>query len=153
MSAAASLLGAMATDAWGQARDGVIALWRRVRTGRAPHEAELDTQLAALRTRLTAARQTGDVAAEQALAADWQERFRELLRRHPELVQPVRDLIDELGPAPAAPPDGGGAAAFLTARVSGQGRAYLAGRDITIHEDERTRRRSAGSNARPCTPR
>ncbi|MFI8276661.1 hypothetical protein ACIGBH_17455 [Streptomyces sp. NPDC085929] len=25
-------------------------------------------------------------------------------------------------------------AAFLTARVSGQGRAYLAGRDITIRE-------------------
>ncbi|MFE6845422.1 hypothetical protein [Streptomyces sp. NPDC057686] len=132
MSAAASLLGAMATDAWGRARDGVIALWRRARTGPAGQEAELDTQLAALRTRLTEARQTGDTAAEQAMAADWQERFRELLRRHPELAEPIRDLIDELGPAPAAPPDGGGTT--LTARVSGQGRAYLAGRDITVHE-------------------
>ncbi|MCX4625724.1 hypothetical protein [Streptomyces sp. NBC_01443] len=41
MSAAASLSGATATDARGQAPDGAVALWRRVRTGPAVHEAEL----------------------------------------------------------------------------------------------------------------
>ncbi|MFK0255154.1 hypothetical protein [Streptomyces sp. NPDC090445] len=146
--AAASLLGAVTTDAWQQARAGVIALWRRARpapqdpAGRpedgARTERELDAELVVLRSRLAEARHSGDTAAEEALASDWRHRFRELLQRHPELVDPIRQLIEELDPAAAAAedagdsgePDGG---ATVTNHVHDHGTVYVAARDMTVN--------------------
>ncbi|MEU2391744.1 hypothetical protein [Streptomyces sp. NPDC007369] len=156
--AAASLLGAMATDAWQQAREGVVALWRRARPGRrdpaghpeagARTERELDAELVVLRSRLAEARHSGDAAAEEALAADWRDRFRELLLRHPELVEPIRQLTEELDPAAAAAPapaagegpevseesgDPGSSGGTVTNHVRDHGTVYVAARDMTVN--------------------
>ncbi|MFD0266454.1 hypothetical protein ACFVGY_07645 [Streptomyces sp. NPDC127106] len=149
--AAASLVQAMATDAWQQAREGVVALWRRARPGRqdpagqpedgARTERELDAELVVLRSRLAEARHAGDTAAEEALAADWRDRFRELLLRHPELVGPIRQLTEEIAPAPgaAAGPegsgagDGSGSAPTVTNHVRDHGTVYVAARDMTVN--------------------
>ncbi|MFD7631010.1 hypothetical protein ACFV7Q_34145 [Streptomyces sp. NPDC059851] len=149
--AAASLLQAMTTDAWQQAREGVVALWRRARPGRrdpagqpeddARTERELDAELAVLRARLAEARHSGDTAAEEALAADWRDRFRELLLRRPELEGPIRQLTEDLDPAPAAAEgreDSGASGhpssgATVTNHVRDHGTVYVAARDMTVH--------------------
>ncbi|MGW4684763.1 hypothetical protein ACWEPM_07525 [Streptomyces sp. NPDC004244] len=66
----------------------------------ARREPEPDAELLVLRSRSAEARDSGDTAAEEDLAADWRERLRELLLRHPALVGPIRQLIEELRPAP-----------------------------------------------------
>ncbi|WP_212912541.1 hypothetical protein [Streptomyces sp. TS71-3] len=118
----------MATSAWEAARDGLVALWRKARTGRADGIAE---ELEASREELLAARDTGDDATEAELTAAWQGRVRRLLVAQPELADELRAILDELNPRlPESPRH----EIHMRAEASGNGRVYQAGRDQHITE-------------------
>jgi hypothetical protein len=117
----------MATDAWQAARDGVIALWRRIQPGRADATA---VQLDASREDALAAGVADDQQTLSELRAQWQGLFRRLVVAHPEAAAELRALLDELQQP-------GGSVAPVTAQratASGHARVYQAGRDQHITE-------------------
>lgn len=100
LAAGTALIGAMATDAWQQARAGIVALWRRAR----PQEAgNVERELAEVRAEVVAARQVNDADTEQALTGAWQLRLQQLLRSDPALASALRRVLDETL-TPALPP-------------------------------------------------
>ncbi|MGY4954779.1 hypothetical protein [Streptomyces nigrescens] len=90
--ASATVVALMATDVWQHTRDGVIALWRRVRPGQAE---EVGTELEVTRAEILAARQDGDTLGEQALAGEWQGRLRRLLIADPDIAQELLRVLEE----------------------------------------------------------
>ncbi len=129
-SAGTTMVTLMATDAWQRARDGMVALWRRVHPDRADAvRAELD----ATRSDLLAARGTGDSLSEEELRGEWQGRLRRLLIAEPQIADELRRLLDELSP-PGQDTPAPGTQVRLQARASGHGRVYQAGRDQHITE-------------------
>ncbi|MFI0223237.1 hypothetical protein [Streptomyces lydicus] len=120
----------MTTDAWHRARDGVIALWRRVHPERAD---AISDELQATRTDLLAARQAGDAQAEEELRSEWQGRLRRLLASDPDVAVELRQLLNEISPTDSGPSTTG-AQIRMQACVSGDGRVFQAGRDQHITE-------------------
>ncbi|MFF8841660.1 hypothetical protein ACF08N_02865 [Streptomyces sp. NPDC015127] len=130
LAAGTALVGAMATDAWQQARAATVDLWRRMRPERADGiGAELDV----LRGQVLAAREDGDTDTEEALAGSWRLRLHELLRQDPGLAAELRRLVDEhLAPAL---PDGERDRArsiVMKAEAHDSARIYMAGGDQHI---------------------
>lgn len=119
----------MVTSAWESARDGLVALWRRVQPARAESVGE---ELEAGREELLLARQAGDDEAEAGLAAEWQGRVRRLLLARPEVADELRALLDELASALPAEPQA--SHIHLRAHATGSARIYQAGRDQHITE-------------------
>ncbi|MFJ7056987.1 hypothetical protein ACK8N7_11710 [Streptomyces griseobrunneus] len=116
----------LATDAWSGARNGVLALWRRVRPD---DEEQVAAQLDTSRRDLLDARSDGDEEAEREVALEWRGRVRRLLVAHPELAAELRALLTELAPdAPAA------VTVTQRATASGSSRVYQAGRDLMIDQ-------------------
>ncbi|WP_078957987.1 hypothetical protein [Streptomyces glaucescens] len=131
-SAAMSLVGAMATDAWQQARAAVVAWWRRVRPD---HADRVDAALVESRERVLAARQAGDDSGESRLVADWNSRFTMLLRDDPALADELRRLFEEeIFPLLRRGDSTRTGSREFRAEASGHGRVYQAGRDQIIHE-------------------
>lgn len=127
--AATTVVARLATEGWEQARRGVVALWRRAH----PERAEtVEAELTEARAELLSARGAGDEQTERALAEEWQGRIRRLLTAAPQLAGELRSLVEELTPDTAAGP--GAAQVRMTARASGHGRVYQAGRDQHITE-------------------
>ncbi|MFJ3861811.1 hypothetical protein ACIPRL_37045 [Streptomyces sp. NPDC090085] len=89
--AGAALVAAMATDGWQQARGATVGLWRRFRPERAELVAE---DLDELRSDALAAQEAQDTATIEQLAADWQQRLAELLRRRPDLAEDLQAVLD-----------------------------------------------------------
>ncbi|WP_255951245.1 hypothetical protein [Streptomyces odontomachi] len=99
-SAGTALVGAMATDAWHQARAATVAVWRRTRPDRADHIA---AELESLRTQVLTAREHHDPDTEQALAGAWRLHLQQLVDAHPAFADELRRLLDDhLNPALAA---------------------------------------------------
>ncbi|MFI0976188.1 hypothetical protein ACH4SP_04060 [Streptomyces sp. NPDC021093] len=92
--AATALVGAMATDGWQRARDGIVALWQRVHPERAQ---TIEAELTELRDDVLAVRaqQDGDSRAEEGLAAEWERRLGRLLRQNAALEAELRRVLDE----------------------------------------------------------
>ncbi|MFY1692276.1 hypothetical protein [Plantactinospora sp. WMMB782] len=89
--AGTALVGAMAGAGWPAARAEVVAFWRRIR----PAEADdVATELTEVRAEVLAARQADDPALERALAGDWQQRWRDLVRHDQALVADLRSLVE-----------------------------------------------------------
>ncbi|MEU3482721.1 hypothetical protein ACI2LO_14860 [Streptomyces sp. NPDC033754] len=131
--AGTALVGAMATDAWQQTRDGVVALWRRVHPERAEDVGE---ELTRLHTIVDDRQRNTDVDA--AMAQLWQLRLRDLLLADPALTAELTARLARLTDVIAA---GGASAAgqvagtqHLEGHASDSGRVYQAARDITITE-------------------
>ncbi|MEU9350877.1 hypothetical protein AB0D65_07605 [Streptomyces griseoloalbus] len=127
LAAGTALVGAMATDAWQQARTSAVELWRRVHPERVP---AIEAELAEVREEVLTARETHDVDAENGLAQDWQRKLQRLVRDHPELARELRRVLDqEL--APLLPhrsgPAGPGTVSTATA---GDNSTIIQGRDI-----------------------
>ncbi|MFJ5775375.1 hypothetical protein [Streptomyces sp. NPDC093094] len=127
--AGSAVVAAMATDAWQQARGGVVALWRRVR----PEEAQsVDDELSAAQTALLA--DGGQVTADE-LTELWRRRLLQLLladlRRTDELAGELDRLTRSL-PAPAPAPRVG--SVRMDARATGGGRVYQSAGDMNITE-------------------
>ncbi|MFJ3804394.1 hypothetical protein ACIPSJ_50030 [Streptomyces sp. NPDC090088] len=97
--AGSALVGAMATDAWTQARAAVAEVWRRFRPERVP---ALEEDLDELRQEVLAARERRDWATQDALVADWRQQLHALLRRQPELAEELRRVLEDVL-APALP--------------------------------------------------
>ncbi|QYC38173.1 hypothetical protein Nocox_02705 [Nonomuraea coxensis DSM 45129] len=132
LAAGTALVTAMATDAWQSARDGAVALWRKVR----PEQAEVvEAELVEVREQVLRARGEGDADTEQALAGSWQVRLQQLLRADPSLAGEVRRVLDEVLTPALEPADQERVGSLvMKATASGHGRVYQAGRDQTIHE-------------------
>lgn len=128
--AGTAIVGAMATDTWNRTRDGVIALWRRVHPERAE---SVGAELEAGRGELLAARAHGDELSETELRTEWQGRVRRLLVENPSVASALRELLEEVGAAPAARTADVGEVR-MNARATGNARVYLAGRDQHITE-------------------
>ncbi|MFE3827196.1 hypothetical protein [Streptomyces sp. NPDC059092] len=116
----------LATDAWNGVRNGVLALWRRVRPD---HEEHVAVQLDTSRRDLLDARADGDEEAEREIAAEWRGRVRRLLVAHPELAAELRSLLTELAPGTRAT-----TTVTQHATASGDSRVYQAGRDLIIDQ-------------------
>lgn len=124
LAAASALIGAMTTDGWNEARASAVALWRRAHPDRVP---AIESELSEVRDEILAAREAGEPEVERDLVADWQRKFRRLITAHPELAAELEVLQDEwsrLHPASAA-----GQHIEQITIVSGNGTAYVAGRD------------------------
>ncbi|MFE7711802.1 hypothetical protein ACFU6I_39995 [Streptomyces sp. NPDC057486] len=124
--AGTTLVSLLATDAWQAAREGFVAIWRRVRPDRAD---TVSAELEATRDDLVRARDDGDLETEQELGAEWQGRIRRLLSAHPEVGAELRILMAELDPQTTV-------TTMVTqhATASGRSRVYQAGRDM--HMDQ-----------------
>ena len=130
LAAGTALIGAMATDAWQQARTAVVAWWRKVHPGRADAVgAELDTA----RAQVLAARERGDEDTEQALAGTWRLRLQQLLDQHPAAGPGLQRLLEEhLTPALSAAEQARVQQIIINAQARDQARQYIAGRDQYI---------------------
>ncbi|MEU1386124.1 MULTISPECIES: hypothetical protein [unclassified Nonomuraea] len=132
LAAGTALVTALATDAWQPARDGAVALWRKVR----PEQAEVvEAELVEVREQVLQARGEGDADTERALAGAWQIRLQQLLRADPSLAGELQRVLDEVL-TPAVEPAGQERIGSLVmkARAGGHARVYQAGRDQTINE-------------------
>ncbi|MBT2506924.1 hypothetical protein J7I98_13685 [Streptomyces sp. ISL-98] len=126
----ATLVALLATDAWVQARAGVVALWRQFRPVQAD---EVTLALDETREEVLAARECGDTQGEAVLVRDWERRLRRILGEDPAVAEHLRRLLVEVdGSLPEAERPTLGPV-FHT-RVSGHGRSYTAGRDQHITE-------------------
>lgn len=127
MAAGTALVGAMATDAWLQVREAVVALWRRAR----PEQADvIGSELEELRSHVLEARRHGDEATEEALIGAWRLQLLRLLRQEPELAAELRLLLDNhLTPALSEGEQDRVHSVVQNATVSG-GVSIQAGRDV-----------------------
>ncbi|WP_406065873.1 hypothetical protein OG462_40545 [Streptomyces sp. NBC_01077] len=130
--AGTALVGAMATDAWQQTRDGVVALWRRVHPERAQDVSQELTQLRSI------VDERGNAEVEAAMTQLWQLRLRDLLLADPaltaELTAQLARLTDDIAARPESPDAHVVGSQHLEAHASGSGRIYQAARDMTITE-------------------
>lgn len=129
--ASATVVALMATDVWQHTRDGVVALWRRVRPAQAD---EVGNELEVTRAEILAARQEGDTLSEQALAGEWQGRLRRLLIADPGIAQELLRVLEESRALLPAEQEIPAPVVHMRAEVSGSGRVYQAGRDQHITE-------------------
>lgn len=124
--AGATLVALMATDAWQQARDGVVVLWRRIRPVQAE---EVGVALDETREEILAVRQSGDGEGEAVLVRDWDRRLRRILTEDPSAADQLQELLDEVrGSLPESERPAVSSPVFHT-HVSVSGRVYNAGRD------------------------
>jgi hypothetical protein len=129
MAAGTAVVSAMATSAWEQARDAVLALWRRVYPDKAGQVSE---DLQVLRAEVVKARSDGDASAEQALAGAWQTGLQRMIRQDPSLtVEVLRLLQEHLLPLLSAGEQTRVRSIIQRASATGHSTIYQAGRDIT----------------------
>ncbi|GAA4878452.1 hypothetical protein [Kitasatospora terrestris] len=130
MAAGTTLVSAMATSAWEQARDAAVGLWRRVHPERAE---QVGAELETVRAEVLEARRTGDAETEQALAGTWQAELQRLVREDAALIEEVRRMLEERL-TPVLPADERTRIGKLTmkAEASGHARVFQAGRDQHI---------------------
>ncbi|MFV2098389.1 hypothetical protein ACFHW1_23415 [Micromonospora sp. LOL_014] len=130
--AGAALIQAIATDAWEKARDGAVALWRRVR----PEQADAVTaELAEVRDEVLIARRDGDTDAERGLVDDWQRKLQRLIRQDPAFAAELRRLLDDTLTPLLPPADQQQVGSItMTANAKDNARVYQAARDQRITE-------------------
>ncbi|MFE9697901.1 hypothetical protein [Streptomyces sp. NPDC006270] len=129
--AGTTIVGLMATDVWERTRDGVVALWRRAQPERAETVAR---ELEETRTLVLAAQQDGDEATAPELQGEWQGKMRRLLVANPSVADDLRTLLDELDASSHASDQNSIQSMRMSARATGNGRIYQAGRDQNIRE-------------------
>jgi hypothetical protein len=130
LAAGTALVTAMATDGWEQARSAAAVLWRRVHPERV---AAIEAELEEVRGEVLAARQADDQVAVEGLVSDWQRKLRRLLADDPDLAGELRRVLEEeWTPLLPVAEQTGMRDIVQTAKASGHGRVYQAGRDQHI---------------------
>lgn len=128
MAAGTALVAAMATDAWAQARDSAVELWRRFRPGDAPG---FDVSLEETRAQVVLAREAADTDTEEALVGSWRMRLHRLAQSDPEAIPEIRRVLDdELRPLLRPQDEATVASIVIVGRASDNATLYQAGRDI-----------------------
>ncbi|WP_319691344.1 hypothetical protein [Streptomyces sp. ME19-01-6] len=98
--AGSTVVALMATDAWQRARERIVALWRQAQPDRADG---IDGELETTHDDLLAARDAEDGSegeqTQRELSEEWAGRMRRFLAAHPEVVEELRRILDELSPA------------------------------------------------------
>lgn len=131
LAAANALIAAMATDAWEESRNAVVALWRKVHPNRA---VAISDELADVRDEAVAIRGNYDVDAEEDLISDWRRRFQRLLAADPGVAEELqRVVLEVLMPAIPATDQKRVNQLVMNARASGEARIYQAGRDMQVN--------------------
>ncbi|MEU6315651.1 hypothetical protein [Streptomyces sp. NPDC047014] len=125
--AATTVVGLLATDAWEQAKLAVARLWVR---GRPEQAGTIEAELVEARAEVLAFRRAGDDGAEEDLTAEWRARLRRLLAADPALERDLRELLAELAPLESAPARPGRVEMHGTA--SDEARIYMSGGDMHI---------------------
>ncbi|MEU9117641.1 hypothetical protein AB0D04_39405 [Streptomyces sp. NPDC048483] len=128
-SAGTALVGLMVTEAWGQARDGVVGLWRRLR----PADADaVGRDLEEARAELVEAREEGAAGeeTERELAGEWQRRLLRVLREDPAAAEELQRVLEAA--RGTLPPETAPGSVQLQAHASGNARIYQAGRDMRV---------------------
>ncbi|MEV5505321.1 hypothetical protein [Streptomyces orinoci] len=98
VSGATALVQNMASDAWEQVKGRLARL-----VSRGGDTRQTEEELAASRTELMAARQSGDEETAAEIHEEWRLRLRRVLRTDPEAARELRQLLDEVAPeGPAA---------------------------------------------------
>ncbi|MEV7782221.1 hypothetical protein [Kitasatospora sp. NPDC088351] len=129
--AAAALVGRLATDGWEQAKQALEALWRRRHPDRPEETEAVEARLVETREELLAARLSGDRQVEQELAVEWRTRLRDALRADPSLATELRGMLTELDRA--SPESGaGGNRVTMRATASDQAKIFMSGNDMHI---------------------
>jgi hypothetical protein len=135
LAAGSALVGAMATDAWQQARGAVVELWRRVHPERAD---AVGRELETARAQVLAARREGDTDTEEALAGAWRLQLQQLLAQDPELVGELQRLLDEhLTPSLPQGEQTHIRTIIMNAEARDNSRVYMAARDQNFNTEER----------------
>jgi hypothetical protein len=131
LAVATALLGAMATDAWQEARTAVVTWWRKNHPELA---ADISRELDSTYFRVTAAGRSRDEDIRRALTDAWRLRFQQLVDANPSGHQELRQLLDE-HLAPALPPhEQAQVRQIIHLHAQDQARQYVAGRDLHITE-------------------
>lgn len=132
LAAGTALVSAMATDAWQQARNAAVTVWRRA----SPQRAEaVGADLEVVRAQVLAARAREDEDTEQALAGSWRIQLQQLLDEDPGLADELQRLLDDhLVPATRHDERTDNPAVVQDARLRGSGRIIQVGRDAHISE-------------------
>jgi hypothetical protein len=129
---ASGLIAAMTSDVWEQAHSAIVELWRRVHPGRAQ---TIGAELVEARQEAIAAGQGADASAEAELIADWQRRLQRLVKAAPEITADLQRIFDELlGPALDQANQARASQIIMSARASGHGQVFQAGRDMHVTE-------------------
>ncbi|MGY3201015.1 hypothetical protein ACVW19_001530 [Streptomyces sp. TE5632] len=134
MALGTALVSAMATDTWKQAKDALVAMWRRGR----PETAEaVGRELEVLRPQVVSAREDEDTATEEALAGMWRLRLQEFLSEHPALSAEMRTVLEERI-VPTLEPDEQDQVRSIVVKTEthDQSRAYIAARDMHITDGD-----------------
>ncbi|MFG2938851.1 hypothetical protein [Streptomyces sp. NPDC048282] len=100
--AATTLISALSTEAWQQARAAAVALWRCARPEDAPR---IEAELTDARALVLTARERGDEQTEISLTEDWGERLRQLVGEMPDLELQLLRSFYELRPVPMTEPE------------------------------------------------
>ncbi|MES5822872.1 hypothetical protein [Streptomyces sp. RG80] len=113
-------------EGWQQARDGVVAVWRRFRP-----EAAGDVERELEASRLAALEGDSPETANR-LEGHWIGRFAGLLGEHPEAADELQRLLDRLSEGSGGQAITGGV--HMQARADGSSRIYQSARDQHITE-------------------
>ena len=95
--AASALVQAMVTDGWEGVRHKVARLF-----GRGRPDVAIERRLDATRDQLTAATPVDLETVQEALAAQWETRFADLLADHPDVEAELAALVKDIRPAATA---------------------------------------------------
>ena len=114
-------------EGWQQARDGVVAVWRRFRPEAV---GEVERELEASRLAALEAGDSREVG--NRLEGHWVGRFAGLLGEHPEAADDLRTLLDRLSDGSGGQAISGGVR--MEARADGSSRIYQSARDQHITE-------------------
>jgi hypothetical protein len=117
---AATIVTLMTTDAWGQVKKRVAALFR---AGKTDHSKSVAGQLESSRIEVISARSDSAVITEA--EAEWSLRLQRLLAAEPAVIPELMDIIQAFGPKSSSVlPQ-----VTMKARATGHGQIYQAGRD------------------------
>ncbi|MEW1722975.1 tetratricopeptide repeat protein [Streptomyces sp. NPDC093109] len=98
MAVMTAVLQQVATDGWTRARDGMVGIVRRWRSGAPDSPDSLESELESARTALAEARRRNDDATADRLIADWSDRLLRDLGTDPGAEPELRALLDEVAP-------------------------------------------------------
>jgi len=136
MAVGTAVVGAMATDAWQQARSVVGRWWRKARPGEdgAQEAQQVEAELERVRPQIVGARERADADTEQALVGAWRLRLQQLVDADPQAGEELRQLLEEVTGLLPDQERGQVRQVVINAQSHGSSRQYNAGRDITLHE-------------------